>query len=87
MPGVEGNVIVRNRVERPRGEGYNVATGEYEDLSGRRKLTRRGHPHRAAEPSSIAGLLLTTECMITGSLPGRKSPPRQPRAPMGGMDY
>jgi len=47
-------------------EGYNVATGEYEDLIKAgvvdpTKVTRTAIINAA----SVAGLLLTTECLIT----------------------
>jgi len=47
-------------------EGYNVATGEYEDLVKAglvdpKKVTRMALKNAA----NIAGLLLTTECLIT----------------------
>ncbi len=64
--GVEGAVVVA-RVAAGKGNfGYNVSTGEYEDLmkSGvvdPTKVTRAALQNAA----SIAGLLLTTECMIT----------------------
>jgi chaperonin GroEL len=64
--GVEGAVVV-NQVAAGKGSyGYNVATGEYEDLvkSGvvdPTKVTRAALQNAA----SIAGLLLTTECLIT----------------------
>jgi chaperonin GroEL len=88
--GVEGSVIV-DQVKKSKGnEGYNVATGEYEDLVKAgivdpKKVTRSALQNAA----SIAGLLLTTECLIT-DLPEKEKP-----APMGGgggggmggMDY
>jgi len=66
--------------------GYNVATGEYVDLVKAgiidpTKVTRSALQNAA----SIAGLLLTTECMIT-EIPEKKEP--APAAPHGGgMDY
>jgi len=56
-------------VKRRKGnEGYNVATNEYEDLvnagvGGPHEVTRAALQNAA----SIAGLLLTTECIITES--------------------
>ena len=81
--GVEGSVVVQEVKRRKGNEGYNVATNEYEDLVKAgvvdpKKVTRAALQNAA----SIAGLLLTTECLVTqlpeklGSLP----------AP-GGMDY
>jgi chaperonin GroEL len=64
--GEEGSVIV-DKVKKSKGnEGYNVATGVYEDLVKAgvvdpKKVTRSALQNAA----SIAGLLLTTECLIT----------------------
>jgi len=77
--GVEGSVIV-DAVKKSKGnEGYNVATGEYEDLVKAgivdpKKVTRSALQNAA----SIAGLLLTTECLIT-DVPEKDKP-----APGGG---
>src|SRR3954447_24080539 len=64
--GVEGSIIVQEVKRRKGNEGYNVATGEYEDLVKAgvvdpKKVTRAALQNAA----SIAGLLLTTECLIT----------------------
>ncbi len=63
--GVEGALIVAEVQKRSGNEGYNVATGVYEDLvkSGvvdPTKVTRSALQNAA----SISGLLLTTECLI-----------------------
>ena len=77
--GEEGSVIV-DQVRKSKGnEGYNVATGKYEDLVKAgvvdpKKVTRSALQNAA----SIAGLLLTTECLIT-DLPEKDKP-----APGGG---
>ncbi len=84
--GVEGAVVVGQVLANKGNYGYNVATGEYEDLVKAgvvdpTKVTRTALQNSA----SIAGLLLTTECMIT-ELPEKKEPaPAHP--PGGGMDY
>ena len=89
--GVEGSIVVQEVKKRKGNDGYNVATGEYEDLVKAgvvdpKKVTRSALQNAA----SIAGLLLTTECLIT-ELPEKDKP-----APasggghgggMGGMDY
>jgi chaperonin GroEL len=89
--GVEGSVIVQEVRKRKGNEGYNVATGEYEDLVKAgvvdpKKVTRSA----LQNASSIAGLLLTTECLIT------EAPEKEKKAAgggdhhhggMGGMDY
>jgi len=64
--GVEGAVVVNKVIAGKGSHGYNVSTGVYEDLikSGvvdPTKVTRVALQNAA----SIAGLLLTTECMIT----------------------
>src|SRR6267154_872757 len=64
--GVEGSLIVQEVKKRKGNEGYNVTTGEYEDLVKAgvvdpKKVTRSALQNAA----SIAGLLLTTECLIT----------------------
>src|SRR5213594_3548089 len=87
--GVEGSVVVEAVKRRKGNEGYNVATGEYEDLVKAgvvdpKKVTRTA----LQNASSIAGLLLTTECLIT------EIPEKKEKAPaghgghgMGEMDY
>ncbi|HEY3169061.1 MAG TPA: chaperonin GroEL [Candidatus Binatia bacterium] len=88
--GVEGSVIVEEVKRRKGNDGYNVATGEYEDLVKAgvvdpKKVTRTA----LQNASSIAGLLLTTECLIT------EIPEKKEKAPaghggghgMGDMDY
>ena len=64
--GEEGSVVVEEVKRRSGNEGYNVSTGEYEDLVKAgvvdpKKVTRTALQNAA----SIAGLLLTTECLIT----------------------
>ena len=64
--GVEGSIVVQEVKKRKGNEGYNVATNEYEDLIKAgvvdpKKVTRSALQNAA----SIAGLLLTTECLIT----------------------
>ena len=88
--GVEGSLVVQEVKRRKGNEGYNVGTGVYEDLVKAgvvdpKKVTRSA----LQNASSIAGLLLTTECLIT-EVPEKEKP-----APaggghgpgMGGMDY
>jgi len=90
--GVEGSVIVEEVKRRKGNEGYNVATGGYEDLVKAgvvdpKKVTRTALQNAA----SIAGLLLTTECLIT-EIPEKDKKP-MPGGPHGGggmggeMDY
>ncbi len=88
--GVEGSIVVQEVKKRKGNEGYNVATNEYEDLVKAgvvdpKKVTRSA----LQNASSIAGLLLTTECLIT-ELPEKDKPAPMPgggHGGMGGMDY
>ncbi len=88
--GVEGSVVVEEVKKRKGNEGYNVATNEYEDLVKAgivdpKKVTRTALQNAA----SIAGLLLTTECLIT-DIPEKEKPAPMPGGGgggMGGMDY
>ncbi len=84
--GLEAALIVE-KVKGAEGDiGYNVATGEFVDLVKAgvldpAKVTRSALQNAA----SIAGLLLTTECMIT-DIPEPKTPaPAMPEGGMGGM--
>jgi chaperonin GroEL len=64
--GMEASVVVQEVKRRKGNEGYNVATDKYEDLIKAgvvdpKKVTRAALQNAA----SIAGLLLTTECIVT----------------------
>lgn len=79
--GREGALIVENVKTNKAGNGYNVATDKYEDLIASgvvdpTKVTRSALQNAA----SIAGLLLTTECLITEK-------PEPAKAPAGGHDH
>ncbi|MBE6392287.1 MAG: chaperonin GroEL [Lentisphaerae bacterium] len=83
--GYEGSVVVE-RVKAGKGnEGFNVATGEYVDMIAcgildPAKVTRSA----LQNASSIAGLLLTTECLIT-DIKEEKDAAAMPQPGMGGM--
>jgi chaperonin GroEL len=85
--GVEGSLIVQEVKKRKGNDGYNVATGEYEDLVKAgvvdpKKVTRSALQNAA----SIAGLLLTTECLIT-EVKEKEAPAAPAGHGPGGMDY
>src|SRR6266403_4267786 len=87
--GVEGSVVVQEVKRRKGNEGYNVTTNEYEDLVKAgvvdpKKVTRAALQNAA----SIAGLLLTTECLVT-EIPEKEKSGSAPggQGGMGGMDY
>jgi chaperonin GroEL len=89
--GVEGAVVVQQVLASKGANGYNVATGAYEDLVKAgvvdpTKVTRTALQNAA----SIAGLLLTTECIITDAPEKKEAAPAGGHGHgggMGGMDY
>ena len=77
--GANGAVVAENVKSRPISEGYNAATGDYVDMLAAgivdpAKVTRSGLQNAA----SIAGMVLTTECIVA-DLPEKKE-----AAPAGG---
>ena len=77
--GLEGAVIVQGVIDSKGNSGFNVATEKYQDLVKAgvvdpKKVTRTA----LQNAGSIAGLLLTTECLIT------ELPEKEPPAPAGG---
>jgi chaperonin GroEL len=77
--GVNGAVVAEHVRGKPFNEGYNAATGEYVDMLAAgivdpAKVTRSGLQNAA----SIAGMVLTTECIVA-DLPEKKE-----AAPAGG---
>jgi chaperonin GroEL len=84
--GVEGAVVAAEVAAGKGNYGYNVATGEYEDLVKAgvvdpTKVTRMALQNAA----SIAGMLLTIDCMIT-EIPDPKGAVASPQQG-GGMEY
>jgi chaperonin GroEL len=85
--GAEGSIIVAKIKEsKDKNFGYNAATGNYEDLvkSGvidPTKVTRTALQNAA----SIAGLLLTTECVVVERKEENKAPAAPGGGGMGGM--
>ena len=82
--GYEGSVVVQ-KVESMKGaEGFDAATGEYTDMLKAgiidpKKVSRSALQNAA----SIAGLMLTTECLITDIKEEKE--PAMPAGGMGGM--
>ena len=77
--GANGAVVAENVKSRADAEGFNAASGEYVDMLGAgivdpAKVTRSGLQNAA----SIAGMVLTTECIVA-DLPEKKE-----AAPAGG---
>ncbi len=87
--GVEGSLVVQKVIASEGAFGYNVATGEFEDLLKAgvvdpTKVTRTALQNAA----SVAALLLTTEAIITDAPEKEKSAAAAPggMGGMGGMD-
>lgn len=84
--GVEGAVVVQ-RVKDGKGDfGYNARKGEYENLLAAgvidpAKVTRVALENAA----SIAGMFLTTECVIADKKEENAAAPAMPAGGMGGM--
>jgi chaperonin GroEL len=87
--GAEGSIIIEKvRESKEKNFGYNALTGEFEDLVAAgvidpTKVTRTALQNAA----SIAGLLLTTECVVVERKEEKSSAPAGggPGAGMGGM--
>ena len=86
--GSNGAVIAENVKSKPFNDGFNAATGEYVDMSAAgivdpAKVTRSGLQNAA----SIAGMVLTTECIVA-DLPEKKDAAPAAAPGMGGdFDY
>jgi chaperonin GroEL len=85
--GAEGAIVVgKVRESSKLTYGYNAQTDEYEDLVlagviDPTKVTRTALQNAA----SIAGLLLTTECVVVEKKEKEKMPPMPGGGGMGGM--
>jgi len=85
--GQEGALIVQEVKKRSGNEGFNVATGEYEDLVKAGVVDPTKVARSALQnAASISGLLLTTEALVT-ELPEKEKPAQGGPGGMGGMDY
>jgi chaperonin GroEL len=85
--GVEGSIVLAKVKEsKEKNFGYNAATDSYEDLVKAgvidpTKVTRTALQNAA----SIAGLLLTTECVVVEKKEDKPAPAMPPGGGMGGM--
>ena len=84
--GEEGSIVVREILAKKGNVGYNAATGEFEDL------VKAGviDPAKVAKTAllnaaSIAGLMLTTEAMVSEIKEKEPKAPAMPGGGMGGM--
>jgi len=87
--GANGAVVAENVKSKPISNGYNAATGEYVDMLAAgivdpAKVTRSGLQNAA----SIAGMVLTTECIVADLPEKKESAGAGAGAGMGGdFDY
>jgi chaperonin GroEL len=84
--GVEGSIVVQKVKDGSGAFGFNAETEEYEDLLAAgiidpTKVTRIALQNAA----SIAGLMVTTECMVTEIPEKEKTPPMPPHGGHGDM--
>ena len=84
--GQEGSIVVQKVREMKDSEGFNALTDTYEDLVKAgvidpTKVTRTALQNAA----SIAGLLLTTECVVVERKEDKPAPAAPPGGGMGGM--
>ena len=85
--GIEGSIVVQKVREGKDDFGYNARTDKYENLLSAgvidpTKVTRVALENAA----SIAGMLLTTECVLA-DIKEEKAAPAMPPGMGGGMDY
>ena len=85
--GLEGSIVVAKVLDGEGPFGLNVETGEYEDLIKAgvidpAKVTRAALQNAA----SVAGLLLTTEALVSEIPEKKQAPAMPPGGDMGGMD-
>ncbi len=84
--GVEGSIVVERVKSASGNEGFNVATNKYEDLLKAGVVDPTKVARTALQnAASIAGLLLTTECLVTEKPEEEKKAKGGPGGDMGGM--
>ena len=85
--GLEGSIVVAKVLDGEGPFGLNVETGEYEDLI-KAGVIDPAKVARAAlqNAASVAGLLLTTEALISEIPEKKQAPGMPPGGDMGGMD-
>ncbi|MFM7728252.1 MAG: TCP-1/cpn60 chaperonin family protein, partial [Flavobacteriales bacterium] len=86
--GMEGSIVVQKVREGKEDYGYNARSDKYENLYTAgvidpTKVTRVALENAA----SIAGMLLTTECVLADIKEDKPAMPAMPGGMGGGMDY
>jgi chaperonin GroEL len=84
--GEEGSVVVQNVKDGKGSFGYNAFSGVYEDLKKAGVIDPTKVSRVAIEnAASVAGTLLTTECVIAEKKEDKPAAPAMPNPGMGGM--
>jgi len=84
--GEEGSVVVQNVKDGKGAFGYNAFSGVYEDLKKAGVIDPTKVSRVAIEnAASVAGTLLTTECVIAEKKEDKPAAPAMPNPGMGGM--
>ena len=84
--GEEGSVVVQKVKDGKGNFGYNAFSGEYEDLKASGVIDPTKVARVAIEnAASVAGTLLTTECVIADKKEDKPAAPAMPNPGMGGM--
>ena len=86
--GIEGSIVVQKVKEGKDDFGFNARTEVYENLLAAGVIDPTKVSRVALEnASSIAGMLLTTECVLAEIKEDKPAMPAMPPGGMGGMDY
>jgi chaperonin GroEL len=84
MPGEESSVIVAKVMEGEGSYGFNAANGEYGDMIAMGILDPAKVTRTALQAAgSVAGMMITTEAMVTDKPQDESAAPAMPD--MGGM--
>ncbi len=86
--GGEGSIVIQKVREGKGDYGYNAHTGKYENLLSTGVIDPTKVSRVALEnAASIAGMLLTTECVLSEVKEEKSAMPAMPGGMGGGMDY
>lgn len=86
--GIEGSIVVQKVREGKDDFGYNARTDKYEGLLAAGVIDPTKVSRVALEnAASIAGMLLTTECVVSDIKEEKPAMPQMPGGMGGGMDY
>lgn len=84
--GLEGSIVVQKLLEMGDRDGFNAATEEYVDLFKAGILDPKKVVRSALQnAASVAGLMITTEAIVTDIPEKEKEMPQMPGGGMGGM--